>query len=148
MAVLANDGRDARLKSECGWLGERLEALEGEALEIQLAHSLFPKIGGLATATRQNYPIWRPFFDGCQAHGCLRLSPFAQLLAVRAEVRATVHPRVSLDGTAATIARPICHAVGVERDLEIAALAVDVLVLLVERGSALGDRGIENAANL
>jgi hypothetical protein len=49
-------------------LGERLESLEGEALEIQLAHSPFMDSGGENAATHQKYPIQRPLFDGQEPH--------------------------------------------------------------------------------
>ena len=61
-------------------------------------------------------------------------------LAVRAEERRTVHEGVAADRGAAPRAGPVLLAVGVQRTVEVAGLAVDVDVQRVERGPADGQR--------
>ena len=62
-----------------------------------------------------------------------------EFLAIWAEMAAPVHPRITLYFTTAPITGMAGHSIGIERNREITAFAIDILVLLIKAGATLLD---------
>ena len=75
----------------------------------------------------------------------LSLRDFAKPLTTWAEMRSSIRPSLALDLPPATVAWKTSLAIRIQRLREIAALSVDVLVLLIEGRSALKHSAFENS---